>query len=234
MLLYVIRHGDPIYDPDTLTPKGKLQAAALGKRLAIHGLDKIYVSPNGRARETCQPTCDLLGLTPEIAPWSSEDLTWRDFSRVNDKGHRYWSFALPSSLLRSDPTAMSDRWYESHFFDDTDAKSGYERVQKEGDAFLARLGYEREGELYRVRTPSEERVALFCHHGFGTTFLSHLLSIHPVRFWTSFDISHTGLTILQFRNERSGLTAPQCLCLSDLSHIARDGLPLVYNNHLPI
>ena len=42
MLLYYIRHGDPIYNPDQLTPLGKRQAEAIGKRLAIHGIDKIY------------------------------------------------------------------------------------------------------------------------------------------------------------------------------------------------
>ena len=52
MLLFIIRHGDPIYNPDTLTPKGKLQAAAMGKRLAVHGIDRVFASPNGRARET--------------------------------------------------------------------------------------------------------------------------------------------------------------------------------------
>ena len=124
MLLYVIRHGDPIYDPDTLTPKGKLQAAAMGKRLAIHGLDRVFVSPNGRARETCQPACDLLGLTPTVEAWTSEDLTWRDFSRVDEKGRRYWSFMIPGHLLRSDPAALSDKWYESRFFDETNAKAG--------------------------------------------------------------------------------------------------------------
>ena len=32
MILYVIRHGDPDYSTDTLTPKGKLQAQALAKK----------------------------------------------------------------------------------------------------------------------------------------------------------------------------------------------------------
>lgn len=234
MLLYVIRHGDPIYDPDTLTPKGKLQATAMGKRLAIHGLDRVFVSPNGRARETCQPACDLLGLTPTVEAWTSEDLTWRDFSRVDEKGRRYWSFMIPGHLLRSDPAALSDKWYESRFFDETNAKAGYERVQREADAFLARLGYERHGDVYRITSPSEERMALFCHQGFGLTFLSHLLGIHPVRFWTSFDITHSGLTILRFANHPDGMTVPTCLTLSDMSHIAREGLPLVYNNRLPL
>ena len=45
MLLYIIRHGDPIYDPDSLTEKGKQQAQALARRLSTHGLNKIFSSP---------------------------------------------------------------------------------------------------------------------------------------------------------------------------------------------
>ena len=62
MLLYIVRHGDPIYNPDSLTPKGHLQAKALAKRFALHGLDKIYSSPLIRAQQTAKPTCDILGL----------------------------------------------------------------------------------------------------------------------------------------------------------------------------
>ena len=88
MLLYIIRHGEPIYDPDTLTPLGKEQAEALGKRLSVHGFDKIYSSPNGRARETAEPTCKALGAKAEILPWASEDLLWRDL-KAPDIG---WAF----------------------------------------------------------------------------------------------------------------------------------------------
>ena len=35
MLLFVVRHGDPIYDPDSLTPLGKLQAEALANKVKI-------------------------------------------------------------------------------------------------------------------------------------------------------------------------------------------------------
>ena len=45
MRLLIIRHGDPDYAKDSLTEKGKLQAQALAKRLAVHGLDRIYASP---------------------------------------------------------------------------------------------------------------------------------------------------------------------------------------------
>ena len=51
MLLYFIRHGDPIYVPDSLTPLGHRQAEAVGRRLALHGLDAVYSSPSNRARD---------------------------------------------------------------------------------------------------------------------------------------------------------------------------------------
>ena len=41
MLLFLIRHGDPIYDPDSLTPLGKKQAEAVAKRLALYGKSKL-------------------------------------------------------------------------------------------------------------------------------------------------------------------------------------------------
>ena len=234
MLLYIIRHGDPIYNPDTLTPKGKLQAAAMGKRLSVHGVDKIFSSPNGRARETAQPTCDLMGMKAEIEPWTSEDLAWKDLSRDNEEGQRIWAFSIPRHQLLADPAALTDHWYDAKTFQGTNAKAGYERVQSESDAFLAKLGYVREGNVYRIEKATDERVAVFCHHGFGVTWLSHLLRIHPVQFWTSFDISHSGLTILHFANTPDGYTCPKCLCLSDLGHIYREGLPVVYNNVLNI
>lgn len=41
MILYYIRHGDPIYVPDSLTPLGVEQANALAKRFQVLGLDEI-------------------------------------------------------------------------------------------------------------------------------------------------------------------------------------------------
>ena len=56
MLFFYIRHGDPIYDPDSLTELGKKQADAVSKRLALYGIDKIYASSSNRAIQTAKPT----------------------------------------------------------------------------------------------------------------------------------------------------------------------------------
>ena len=41
MIFYYVRHGAPIYEPDSLTELGHKQAAALAKRFSLYGLDEI-------------------------------------------------------------------------------------------------------------------------------------------------------------------------------------------------
>lgn len=237
MLLFIVRHGDPIYDPDSLTPKGHLQAKALAKRFGMHGLDKIYSSPLIRAQQTAQPTAELLGLPIEIEEWTSESLTANTFYVERPDGFRSWIFHQNPTVLKNDASHnMIDNWYEADCFKgyDKDFKGGYERIQKASDEFLARHGYERDGSIYKITKPNDDRIAVFCHQGFGVTWLSHLIGIPPHLFWTSFDFSHSGVTVLAFRNYQNGLTVPQCLQLSDLSHIFADRLPFKYNNSIDL
>ena len=44
MLLYIIRHGDPNYKLDCLTERGKLQAQAVGKRIAASKIGSTSVT----------------------------------------------------------------------------------------------------------------------------------------------------------------------------------------------
>ena len=72
MLLYIVRHGEPDYVTDTLTERGKLQAEAVGRRIFDSGINQIYASPMGRARQTAAPACRLLGLPCQIEDWAHE------------------------------------------------------------------------------------------------------------------------------------------------------------------
>ena len=55
MRFFYIRHGDPTYNPDALTPIGERQAEAIGRQLARFGLDKIYASSSNRSQQTARP-----------------------------------------------------------------------------------------------------------------------------------------------------------------------------------
>lgn len=226
MFLYIVRHGHPIYGPvEQLTPTGHRQARALAPRMVQSGITKIYSSPLRRAIETAQPTADALGLPINIEPWTSEGNAWARFCRRLPDGGQTWVWNVDDigSFVRGENHEAGDKWYEIEAMKDVlNGKDGYAALQAESDEFLSRLGYERDGNEYIIRRPNDERVAVFCHQGFGLSWLSHLLRIPPNIFWAEFDITHTGVTILEFSNRKCGRTVPKCLALSDMSHLFAD------------
>ena len=233
MLLYIIRHADPIYNPDTLTNKGKLQAQALAKRLAVHGLDKIYSSPSGRALETAKPTAEMLGLDIGIEEWTKE--VDDRFSVVLPDGQKKFAVNLENTVYRSEQNLdLGSRWHEAEIFDSINAKSEYDKICSCSDDFLARHGYVRHGGVYRIERGNNDRVAVFCHGGLSQLWLAHLLNIPVHTVFAGIGISHTGVTILDFENRDNGITAPYCLCLSDISHIYKENLPLKFTNSIDI
>ena len=92
MILYLVRHGDPIYTPDSLTPLGHEQAKAVAKRFTIYGLDEIYSSTSNRAIQTAQPTCDLLKKEMQLEDWANEHHAWTELGVTTKTGVYTWPF----------------------------------------------------------------------------------------------------------------------------------------------
>ena len=85
--------------------------------------------------------------------------------------------------------------------------------------------------MYKSSRCGNKRIALFAHHGFGLLFLSTVLNIPYPMFCTHFDMTHTGMTVIEFP-ECDGYITPKALTLSNDSHIYREGLPTKYNNEI--
>lgn len=235
MLLYIIRHGDPDYANDCLTPLGKRQAEAVGRRLTVHGLDKIFASPMGRARQTAQPACEMLHLPCGIEEWVSEDLAYKDMSVPREAGGRTWIFRSHEEYeLKSEQNLRLgvDDWADSEPFAARDMNAAIARIRTGSDAFLASLGYERVGTaVYRASKANSDRVAVFCHEGAGMTWISLLLGIPAHIMWTSFSLPHSSVSIFDF-GEREGLTTAHNIVLGDVSHIYAERLPMRYDSIL--
>ena len=236
MLFFYIRHGDPIYDPDQLTPLGHRQAEAVAKRLALYGIDKIYASTSNRAIQTAQPTCEILKKEMTQLDFANEHYAWRDFSSVDENGDQRWLFLQQKYIRLFTEPSMRElglRWYEHPDLRDQHFEVGMERIRRESDAFFASHGYEKvEGcGLYKITHPNNDRIAMFAHGGFGLLFLSHILSIPYPEFCTHFDMAHSCMTVINFA-ETNGYAVPKILTYSSDSHLYRDGLPTNYNNVL--
>lgn len=235
MLFYLIRHGDPIYDPDSLTPLGHRQAEAIAKRLALYGLDEVYTSTSNRAMLTAKPTCELLKLEPKQLDFANERYTWAELTVEREDGVAgvTWLFynKRTVSLFNSrEIRDLGDRWYDHPDLKAHDYEKGINRLYDEIDAFFAGFGYkhERYTGKYITDKPNKKRVALFAHQGFGLAFLSCLLDIPYPSFCTHFDICTTGMTVIDFQ-DFGGFATPKILTHSSDSHLYREGLPLSYN-----
>ena len=236
MLLFFIRHGDPIYDPDSLTPLGKRQAEAVSRRLALYGIDRVYASSSTRAIQTATPTSEVVKKEIQILDWCNESYAWRDLTVKYPDGRMTWCFFDPETrrkFLSEEIYQMGRHWYDHPDFAGMAYKSGMERIQREADHFLAELGYEHDPEtrIYKAVKPSEDRIALFAHQGFGLAFLSHVLDVPYPNFCTHFDFGHSNMTVIEFK-ERYGSVVSRVLTLSNDSHLYRDGLPTRYQNEI--
>ena len=240
MLLFFIRHGDPIYNPDSLTPQGKLQAEALVKRLMQCKIDRIYTSSSNRARMTAAPTAEALGMEPIVLDWARESYNGRYFyMEAPDCGDRRWVFQSPQFIRQFNSAsvrALGAEWYRAPEFAGTKFEEGCALFQKYTDDFFASLGYlhDRANGIYRIERPNEERIAFFAHQGFGMIFFSCMLDIPYPQYCTHFDSGFSGVTVIEFRaaGKDADFCVPKVLQLSNDSHLFREGLSTKYQNRV--
>lgn len=238
MIFYYIRHGDPIYDPDSLTELGHKQAAALSKRFEKYGLDEIYASTSMRAQMTAQPTCDLLGKEMTLLDWANEGLAWEDFTVDSGDGKKSWCFQVESyrkQMNAPEVRAMGESWYKHPRFANDNFERGINRINAEVDAFFVKLGFEhdRKNVCYRVTKKNDKRIALFAHEGFGKIFLSSVLDIPYPLVATKMELGHSSVTVLFF-DENTETCYPRMMQWSNDSHLYKEDILTGYQNWLDI
>lgn len=239
MIFHYIRHGLPIYNPDQLTPAGHLQAAAVAKRLARFGVDRIFSSNSNRAIETARPTSELCGREIEILDWCNEGHAWQCTARPSGKGWTSWVFCNPAYMRKfslPEVLALGDLWYTHPLFADDHFQEGFETIAREVDGLFASLGYvhDRETHTFKAEKDNDNRIALFAHEGMGAMFLSSLLDIPYPIFSTRFDLTHTGLVSLEFRSVEDGRFIPTVLTYGNDSHLYAENLPTKFMGRVNI
>ena len=231
MVLYYVRHGHPIYSPDKLTALGKRQAEAVGKRLAMLGVDRIFSSTSNRAIETALPLSEMTGVKIELVDFANELHMAKNFKVDNGTGKKQWVSDIPDiRRLLAKPQIKTDfQWYEHPDFERYSFQQGIERIQREADIFFENLGYKhiRENGYYEPISPTKERIAFFAHAEFGKMFMSFILDIPYPQMVNQFSMEYTGMTVLTFE-EKFGYCIPNVQMYSGDGHIYKEGLPKDY------
>ncbi len=224
MCILFVRHGHPNYQKDCLTELGRQQAAAVTERLIDEGIDKLFCSTMGRARETASYVSERTGLEAEPLDfireigWGTSDGTPLPY---RENGHP-WStaaFMAVHHLPLHDPN-----WRQQEpFVRNNNLIRTVERVLDGCDPWLASLGVIRDGAYYRVETPKWKTVCMVSHAGSSTVVLSHMLNLELPFLFAALNPHFTSITELrlgeQFDAEPGTLFTPAIELINDSRHI---------------
>lgn len=225
MRILIIRHGDPDYENDCLTEKGKIEAGLLAQRLSKEKIDYIYSSPLGRAKETCLFTARALGRESEveIKDWLKE-FGYPVVFPSGEESDIPWDM-LPAEWTGLDRMYDAFSWKEQAYYQDSAVAKEYDHVIASLDELLQKHGYKREGRTYRVEKSNKDTIAIFCHFGLESVLLSRLLNISPVQLWHHFVALTSSVTTLYTEERREGTAIFRCCGFGDVSHLYAGGEP---------
>lgn len=222
MKLFIIRHADPDYTVDSLTPAGWREAALLADRLERAEITQIYCSPLGRAKDTASLTLQRKGM-------EATELSWlREFKpRMMDpdigRERVCWDW-LPRRWTMEPSYFDRDRWCHTPEMEAANVPEEYVRVCEGLDELLAEHGYVREGEVYRAVRPNWDTLALFCHLGVECVMLAHLIGASPMVLWHGLCPLTSSVTTVITEERREGVASFRINSMGDTAHLYAAGV----------
>ena len=218
MKILIVRHGEPNYEIDGLTERGKTEAELLADRLCKENIAKLYCSTLGRARLTAEPTLKRLGISAGYCEWL------REFSYAEvtlpylAEPDCAWDL-LPSFAEKQNGLYSTTDWLEVEHIKNSSVPEAYRAVCRELDATLARHGYERDGRYYKAIKPNHDTLVFVCHFGLESVLLSHLMNCSPYTLWQHTCAAPTSVTTVYTEEREEGLAHFRVTAFGDTSHL---------------
>ena len=206
MVICLIRHADPDYANDTLTPKGLAEAELLARYLRDVPFTHIYCSPLERAQATMQPVLAGRDLLPVTLPWLAE------LDHRMGLGQAAWN--VTCAQLDADET-LAARITEF-------MRPQQTQLLAKWDELMAEHGFCRTGRTYCRDVPVYPRrqlLAVFTHGGLLLTLLAGLFGLPLVQTYACTVYLPTGITHLEMLRGGEGFCELRMLSLAARPHI---------------
>ncbi len=233
MRILLIRHGDPDYEHDALTEKGKREAKLLSDYLIRETVKDFYVSPLGRAKETGSYTLQRLGRSARVKDWLQEfpaevdvnasgllQKMFPDTRRDENGFKKRISWDMLPGCWGDIPEYFDRRdWRRTEVAAHSRMNQAYDEMAEGLDELLAQYGYVRDGSWYRTEQGSRDTIVCFCHFGVTCAILSYLWNMSPFILWHALALAPTSVTELVTEEREKGKVLFRALRVGDISHL---------------
>lgn len=237
MKIVLIRHGDPDYVKDFLTDKGEREAACLAKWIQNFDkeVDAYYVSPLGRAKETCRVCLEPLGKEATVLPWIQEYTGRTYYDRLDIVKHA-WDF-YPSDWTKDEALYSAETWQNSPYYNNPSCIEGYKAITDGFDGLLKDYGYERDGHIFRTNWGEDGSykgtIVIFCHMIATLSVVAHLTGIAAPLLWHGFFSAPTGVTVIQSEEREPGVAWFRVRAMGEVAHLLDGGEPISDSGFFP-
>ena len=223
MKIMLVRHAEPDYALDSLTPKGRIEAELLSRRLSRLAVKDFFVSPKGRAQATAEYTLRRMARSAETLPWLAE---FRGQAPDPDTGRMRicWDYR-PRTWAARCALHSVDTWTQDPMYAGTNVPQVWEETCRGVDELLARYGFRRDGAVWLSENNTEDTLVLFCHFGISMAIIGYLCNLSPVVLWQCFAMQPSSVTTLITEERTKGEVVFRTMQLGDISHLVEAGEP---------
>lgn len=247
MRILLIRHAEPDYTIDSITPKGKVEAELLSRRIARYDIRDFYVSPLGRARDTAEYTLKRMKREATVLPWLKE---FNGKYPDPETGELRLAWDIKPRIWSEYPGVWNIHTFlENPLFNEGNFREVWQETVIGVNALMAKYGFKKDGPVWLCDHNTQDTIAVFCHFGISMGIISCLTDIPPMVLWhrtlclpssiseivteerihgeASFRITKLGDTAHLEANDEKRSTAglfPECYTGIDTTEAENDGL----------
>ena len=238
MRIIFIRHAEPDYEHNTLTPRGFHEAELLSDRVPHWKVDRFYSSPLARARLTAEPSLRKMGRTAEIVDWMQE-FSYAVTDPTTGDQKVPWDF-MPQFWTNEPQLYDKDNFYQHQVLQsNTEYPAAVQNLRNGLDGILEEYGYHRKGGYYetdeeKTRGDEDTTIVFFAHLGANLEAVGYLLGISPVVLQQTIYLAPTSVCILNAEKRQCGsipgnvpgIAMFRAQVLGDVTHLLTAGQPL--------
>ena len=221
MRILLIRHAEPDYSIDSITPKGKVEAELLSRRMAAYEIRDFYVSPLGRARDTAAYTLERMNREAEVLPWLKE---FNGKYPDPETGKLRLAWDIKPRIWPDFPGVWDIRTFlENALFDEGNFREVWQETADGVDELMGRYGYRKNGPVWLCDHNTQDTIALFCHFGISMAVISCLTDIPPMVLWHRTLCLPSSVTEVVTEERIPGEVSFRITKLGDTTHLEANG-----------